>query len=165
MFFFYLIIKGLKYEIKIPGVWMQGFRNFKDQIRNSHFQPQNITVSIRHGSSSTSLSTESLPAKKERKMWNPNILVLSKHRRAIFIFMMITTPRDKNWTLRPSPSRNRLPQPCLSGGEMLGWGRRRLISINTQQSTKQMRRKKERKKEKQREKKKVERRKKTGETT
>ena len=145
---------------------MQGFKNFKDQIRNSHFQPQNSTVSIRHGSSSTSSSTESLPAKKERKMWNPSILVLSKHRRAIFIFMMITSRRDKDWTLRPSPSRNRLPQPCLSGGETLGWGRRRLIPINTQQSTEQMRRKKKReKKGKTERKKKGRKEEKTGETT
>jgi len=92
---------------------MQRFRNFKDQIRNSHFQPQNSVVSIRRSSSSSSSSTENPPAKKERNMWNTSILVLSKHRRAILSFLIITIRRDKDWTSRSSPSRDCLPQTVL----------------------------------------------------
>jgi len=68
-------------------------------------------------------------------VWNTSILVLSKHRKAVFIFMIITTRRDKDYTSRPSPNRNCLLQPCLSGGETWGWGRGRLVPINTQQLT------------------------------
>jgi hypothetical protein len=43
---------------------MQEFRNFKDQIGNNHFQPQNSTVSIRRCSSSSS-SKHRTPTCKE----------------------------------------------------------------------------------------------------
>jgi hypothetical protein len=45
---------------------MQGFKNFKDQIGNSHFQPQNSVVSIRRCSSS-SYSKHRTPTCKEGK--------------------------------------------------------------------------------------------------
>jgi len=114
---------------------MQGFRNFKDQIGNNHSQPQNNTVSIRWCSSSSSPKHWTPACKEEMKVWNTSILVLSKHRKAVFIFMIITTQWDKDYTSRPSPNRNRLLQPCLSGGETWGWGRGRLVPINTQQLT------------------------------
>jgi hypothetical protein len=41
-------------------------------------------------------SIERPPAKKETKVWSTSILVLSKHRKAFVIFMIITTQRDKD---------------------------------------------------------------------
>jgi hypothetical protein len=41
-----------------------------------------------------------------------DILIPSKHKRAI-IFFIITIRNNKDWTSRPSPSRNRLPQTLL----------------------------------------------------
>ena len=61
--------------------------------------------------------------------------------------MIITNRRDKDYTSRLSPNRNRLLQPCLSGGETWGWGRGRLVPINTQQLTEPRRRKTEKKTE------------------
>jgi len=98
---------------------MQGFRNFKNQIGNSHFQPQNGAISSKRSSSSSSSSTKSPPAKKERNVWNTNILVLSKHRRTIIFFMIITIRRDKDWTSHLSPNRDCLPQTVLIPQTML----------------------------------------------
>jgi len=122
-------------KIKRPGVECKDLETSRTRLEITILSPKTAPFqsgAVRHLHLQ---STKRPPAKKETKVWNTSILVLSKHRKAVFIFMIITTRRDKDYTSRPSPNRNCLLQPCLSGGETWGWGRGRLVPINTQQLT------------------------------
>jgi len=95
----------------------------KHRSPNTRQHPQ--LLSLAHQLTPMSIAAMTCQQREENHHKQPNngrtvgILIPSKHRAAILFFMIITIQNDKDWTSRPSPSRNRLPQTMLISQTML----------------------------------------------
>jgi len=133
---FNLILRWLRFEIKISETWMQNLKTSRPNWERVMLG-QNNTVPNRHCSLSSSSGAANLPEKKGKKLWNAGIPVQLKHKLQILSSWKLLPQGDKDQTSGIQvPAKKPTPpsQPCLSRKESCMEGVPGTFPINTELS-------------------------------